>query len=247
MLEPVPLSELASAVEFGAHELVALTGGGGKTTALFALGRQLGGTTVLTTTTKMGADRSDGFPLRIQPSDDELANALAEFRAVLVWGARDGHKAVGVDPGVCDHWYDLTRHGAPFVDHVVVEADGSRRLPCKAPGPFEPVLPTLTTTAIVCVGASAFGRVIADRCHRPLRVAALAGCSPYERLTPARLATVLCSDRGGRKGVPARARFVVLLNQVSAADRPFADELADLLTRPEHAPTVVAIEPIPEV
>jgi molybdenum cofactor cytidylyltransferase len=91
------------------------------------------------------------------------------------------------------------------------------------------VLPARTTTAIVCVGAHSFGRVIADQCHRPLRVAALAGCSPYERLTPSRLARVLNSDRGGRKGVPPGARFVVLLNQVTDAARSFVGDLTDEL------------------
>lgn len=263
MLEPVALDALASVLDLSPHELIAVTGGGGKTTVLFALGRQLAGRVVLTTTTKMSVDRTDGFPLLLQPSDRELTDALGRHRSVLVWDGTDQpgtpRKAIGVAPETCDRWFelegpldhavdpavdvtvdqagdvtgdravvlagDLARRHA--VDHVVVEADGSRRLPCKAPGPFEPVLPSQTTTVITCVGASAFGRVIADRCHRPLRVAALAGCSPYERLTPKRLARVLVSDRGGRKSVPADARFVVLLNQVSASDRPFADEVAD--------------------
>jgi probable selenium-dependent hydroxylase accessory protein YqeC len=230
--EPVQLAELTAALELGPHELVGLVGGGGKTTALFALGRQLGGTVVLTTTTKMGRDRTDGFAVRVGPSDDELEEALAEHGRVLAWGAAAGQKAIGVTAARCDHWFDLA-------DHVVVEADGSRRLPCKAPGPFEPVLPARTTMAIACVGAGAFGRVIADRCHRPLRVAALAGCSPYERLTPPRLARVLRSERGGRRGVPPGTRFVVLLARVTAADRTFVDDLVGGL----GAVDVVAVAP----
>jgi hypothetical protein len=38
------------------------------------------------------------------------------------------------------------------IDWVVVEADGSRMLPVKAPGPHEPVVP-IGTTLLVQVGA----------------------------------------------------------------------------------------------
>ncbi|MFW2332937.1 selenium cofactor biosynthesis protein YqeC [Ilumatobacter sp.] len=222
MVEPIARDELAAALGLGSHELVSFVGGGGKTTGLFALGAQLAGTVVLTTTTKMGRDRTDGHHLLIAPTDVELSDALRGSRTVLAWRADAGHKAIGVAPEVCDRWFDLA-------DHVIVEADGSRQRPFTAPNPFEPVVPSRTTLLVACVGAGAFGRVIADRCHRPMRVAGVAGCSPYERLTPERLATVLSNDRGGRKGCPRHARFVVVLNQVRPSDHGFVDELVDAI------------------
>jgi probable selenium-dependent hydroxylase accessory protein YqeC len=219
VVEPIALDRLADALELGPHELVSLVGGGGKTTALFALGRQLAGTVVLTTTTKMGREVTDGHMPRFDPTDAELAEALAADRSALVWRADGGHKADGFAPESCDHWFDLA-------DHVVVEADGSRQRPLTAPGPFEPVVPSRTTTLVACVGAAALGRVIADQCHRPLRVAALAVCSPYQRLTPERLARVVVSERGLRKGQPRSARFAVLVNNVRGGDLSFVDEFA---------------------
>ena len=41
-------------------DVVSFVGGGGKTTALFALARHTPGTTLVTTTTKMGRDRTGG-------------------------------------------------------------------------------------------------------------------------------------------------------------------------------------------
>ncbi|RMH68249.1 MAG: putative selenium-dependent hydroxylase accessory protein YqeC, partial [Actinomyces sp.] len=184
MVAVIELADLVTVLRPGPHELVALVGGGGKTTLLFALGDQLGGSVILTTTTKMGRERTGGHPVLFSPPDERLLADLDRSRVVVAWGADGGHKAVGVDPTVCDHWFDLA-------DHVVVEADGSRRRPFKAPRPFEPVIPSRTTLVVACLGADAIGRVIADRCQRPLRVAAAAGCSPYDRLTPARLAAVL--------------------------------------------------------
>ncbi len=220
MAEPVAIERLSEALRLGDHELVSLVGGGGKTTALFALGRQLRGTVVLTTTTKMHRSDTGGYDVRFDPADGELADALTAHRSVLVWRSGAGDKARGVDPTSCDRWFELA-------DHVVVEADGARRRPCTAPGPFEPVVPQCTTVLVACVGADALGRVIADQCHRPLRIAALAGCSPYERLTPERLSTVLLSDRGLRKGRPPAARFAIVVGNVGPASRHLVDELVE--------------------
>lgn len=219
MTAHLPAARLAEALGLGGHELVSFVGGGGKTTALFALGNQLKGSVVLTTTTKMGRHRCGGRPVMFAPADHELADGLAEDRVVLAWAADGDHKALGVTPETADRWFALA-------DHVVVEADGSRRMPFKAPRPYEPVIPSGSTMVVACVGAAALGRVIADQCQRPMRVAAVAGCSPYERLTPARLARVLLSERGSRKACPPDARFAVLVNQVADDHADYMDELA---------------------
>ncbi|MBT5139701.1 MAG: hypothetical protein HOM37_11665, partial [Acidimicrobiaceae bacterium] len=73
----IRVGQLAEALKLGPNELVALVGGGGKTTALFALGRQLDGSVVLTTTTKMGRGRSGGRQTVFAPTDGELLAALA--------------------------------------------------------------------------------------------------------------------------------------------------------------------------
>ncbi len=233
MAEPIPIHNLARALDLGSHELISLVGGGGKTTALFALGSQLQGRVVLTTTTKMGRDRTGGRPVLFSPTDDELDAAVGRDRSVVAWKEDAVYKALGVEPQTCDHWFGR-------YDHVVVEADGSRRRPFKAPRPYEPVIPSRSTMVVACVGASALGRVITDQCQRPLRVAAAAGCEPGQRLTPERLAAVLLGERGSRKGVPPGARFAVMINQVTSRHRQYVIELADLL---EESTPVVAVEP----
>ena len=151
---------------------------------------------------------------------------------MVVWGAIDGQKAIGVRPEECDAWFER-------VDHVIIEADGSRRRPFKAPADYEPVVPSTTTTMVSVIGADALGRVIADQCHRPLRVAAVAGCQPYERLSPAHAATVLLSDRGARKELPTAGRLAIVVNKVGGANEPFVAELLDeLTTRAPEIPVV---------
>ena len=81
---------------------------------------------------------------------------------------------------------------------------------------------------VICViGADALDRTIEDQCHRPLRVGAVLGCSPYDRLTPERAAELVTSVNGGRKDVPPGARFVVCLTKVNASVWPLAERFVE--------------------
>ena len=211
--------------------ITALVGGGGKTTLLHALGVHLGHRAVLTTTTQMAADEVGGARLLLGPSMAELAEAVADDdpRPVLVWNriadkASGGPKGLGVDRDAPSGWLAL-------VDHVVVEADGSRGHPAKAPAPHAPVLPAGPTDVVAVIGANALNRVIADQCHRPLRLAATVRCSPYERLTPERAAILLTSPNGARRSVPMDAGYAIAVTMVDDASRPLVDHLVAELAR----------------
>ena len=229
MVAPVELDELVTAFGIDGSELISLVGGGGKTTTLFTLGTLLAGTTVLTTTTKMGAEQSGGFPVLIDPTDEVLGGQLARTGSALVWKAAEQRRAVGVDADTCDRWFDLA-------DNIVVEADGSRKRPFKAPAAHEPVVPSRTTLLIACVGVSALGQPIEASCHRPDLVAQIAGCGIDDLLTPERASKVLLSNDGSQKGLPPGARFMVALHRVTPDSQHHADELAELLAG--HAPLV---------
>ena len=210
--------------------ITALVGGGGKTTLLHALGAHLGRRAVLTTTTQMAADEVGGARLLLGPSRAELAEAVADDdpRPVLVWNRiadkASGPKGLGVDRDAPSGWLAL-------VDHVLVEADGSRGHPAKAPAPHEPALPAGPTDVVAVIGANALNRVISDQCHRPLRLAAAVRCSPYERLTPERAAILLTSPNGARRSVPMDAGYAIAVTMVDEASRPLVDLLVAELAR----------------
>ena len=229
----IPLTDIASALGVGDQNHVALVGGGGKTTLLHALGDRLAGRIVLTTTTKMGADEHRGRPVLIDPSDEEIVAATAAG-PVVAFRRVEGGKAIGVDPARCDRWFEL-------VDHVVIEADGSRGRPFKAPAEYEPVIPATTTLVVHVIGGDALGRVIADQCHRPLRVAALAGCRADQRLDPGLAAAVILHERGVRRSVPPDARFAVAITKVDQTTASLAGELAAELRGREPDLRIVAV------
>jgi len=236
MADEIELDQFADNLGLGPREHIALVGGGGKTTLLHALGSQLQGRVLMTTTTRMAADQDGGFPV-VTPADDPVARC--SNGPVLVWSKTESDKAYGVATSECDRW-------AGLVDYVIVEADGSRQRPFKAPTDFEPVVPATTTQLISVIGADALGRVIADQCHRPLRVAALAGCSPYRRLSPANAATVLLHDRGARRAAAERTRFLTVVTKVDKSNQDLVAELISELQSREADLLVIAIRSTPD-
>jgi len=86
---------------------------------------------------------------------------------------------------------------------------------------------------LVLVGADVFGQTLdAEHVHRPELVSALSGAALGTPITPEIVARVLAHPEGGRKGVPAGARVVALINKVERLpDRTPARETAERLLR----------------
>ena len=124
-------------LDMARHRMVALVGAGGKTSTLYALARQAadsGRTVVVTTTTHIL--RHPGLPLVEEPTPERLRAALAEHGVVTVGTVFRGDKLSGAGTP------EELRRAA---DVVLVEADGAKRLPLKAPAEYEPVIPPAPT------------------------------------------------------------------------------------------------------
>ena len=236
MTELIQLSEIANYFDLkssGQKNHIGIVGGGGKTTILHALGRQLQGKTVLTCTTKMGYDQHRNLPVYFDPEDELILKTSSEG-PIMAWKEIRGEKAIGVDPSMCDKWFEI-------VDNVVVEADGSRRLPFKAPAHFEPVIPESCTVMISTIGADALGQAISTHCHRPQRVADLAECLPDQYLTPERAAKVILHPEGQIKAKPPRAQFCVAITKVEENNIYLVEELVGLLSAADEITSVAAV------
>jgi len=182
----------AFSIQTGDH--VAFVGGGGKSNAMFRLGRELaaaGRRVLLTTTTRIFAAQIAQAPAHVifDPRQQTLTGllpaleeAVARRGQVLLIGAADAEsgKAFGLGPEVVDA---LTRSGR--FDVVLNEADGSRMRPFKAPAPHEPVIPATTTLVVPVVGLDVLGRPLTDEhAHRAARIAELAGVPLAAPVTP---------------------------------------------------------------
>ena len=197
--------------------ILCLTGSGGKTTLAHELARQLPGTVLFCTTTRIWP--SESLPVLVRPTEAELQTALREYRAVCA--------GVPAERGKLSALEIPMERLRQLADYVVVEADGSKNLPLKAHLPYEPVIPPETDQTILVVGASGFDRTIAEAVHRPERFAELCGALVTDTATPDRVARVL-SREGGFD--------VVVVNQVTGRKQlEAAGILADCLAVPVFA------------
>ncbi len=227
---------LASAINLKGTGLIAITGGGGKTSLMFALAKSLPGNVVITTTTRIFTAQMNKAPAvciygsqqlaslggedQAQTSNfkvgdfSELDTMLIRHGSCLVVGRVDGAKALGVPielPGQL-----LAR---PDVDFVLVEADGSRMRPIKAPAGHEPVIPPETHLVVNVVGIDAIGGRLTEIAHRPERVAKVTSLQSDDRLTDEALAALIVHPDGGMKSVPDKATFISLINKVETESR----------------------------
>ncbi len=237
---PDPFEQLADAL--GGPKLpcvIALVGGGGKTTTMFGLTRLLharGLRVVATTTTKMGVSQTGGLAV-VGTSVAEVVAGIAQYGAVVsvesVRGPGDRPKVGGLDESTIT---ELTRSG--HVDAIVIEADGSRRHNVKAPAHYEPVIPACATHVVAVIGADALNEVIGDVAHRAEQLAELLGAEITDRFTPERAAHLLTSEAGSRKSVPSGARFVVVITKLTPTNESSVSDVA-LRLRSEGIDVVV--------
>lgn len=228
-------------IEARTRSCTAVVGAGGKTTTTFGLAAELadrGDRTIVSTTTKMGRDQTGGLVV-VGLDRTAIDAALGQYGTCLVVDSSrtSDRKISGLTKSEASQlWLGEPR----LAMHLVLEADGARKHNVKAPAPHEPVIPSVCTHVIAVIGADALNRVIEDQAHRPLRVAAVAGLRPYDRLT-ALGAWRLLTDRqlGSAKDVPAGAWFGVLINKVTPTQRDIANELFGLLTE-GGTPTLVS-------
>ena len=227
---------------------IAIVGGGGKSSLMFALGRELaqaGQRVLLTTTTRIFAAQIEQSPAHVtfnaqtQSLNDilsQLENALSRYKQVLLIGAADeaSGKAFGLEPDIIDAIAQLN-----LVDIIINEADGSRMRPFKAPAEHEPVIPAGATLVVPTVGLDALGKPLNDaHVHRAALVANLSR-SPLETpLTPKIIANTLTHPAGGLKNVPPSARVIPLLNKLDKADKKAARSLAQMLLKTERIDSV---------
>ena len=159
-------------------ELVAIVGGGGKTSLMFALARAWPGRVITTTTTRIFAAQMSLSPgvVRLGDWETDLEAIIAQVQlhlerfgqCLIVGQLGEGSnvgKALGVSPELPGRLL-----GQAGIDLVLVEADGSRMKPIKAPADHEPVIPAETTLVVPVVGIDALDGSLDEVTHRPERV-----------------------------------------------------------------------------
>jgi len=196
---------------------VGILGGGGKTALLHTIAEELAQyhpQVIISSLTKAGI--SDTHPVHFYPEfeDEEKRPGLLENNPLYIMGAVEHEqKLLGIDE-------DQLRSLHHAADVTLFECDGARKRPIKAHQPFDPMIPTFATHAIVVVGADAVdAKVDAKRVHRPELFREVWGVNANHVLDPSFIAKVVTSQYGYLQKVPSGVEVAYFINKADTYPR----------------------------
>ncbi|MEG1524133.1 MAG: selenium cofactor biosynthesis protein YqeC [Clostridia bacterium] len=230
----IPKTELLASLLQISCGITCIVGGGGKTSLMLHLAQTLQhhGTVIVTTTTHIWPP--EGMMVLQEPTTKEAVQLGLRQQHMLCVGMRcaDGKLAMSaIQPEVL----------ASLADYVLIEADGAKRLPLKAPDAHEPVIPDCTKLVIAVAGLDGVGKSIAETAFRAEQYAKLIGIENLAHcIAPADVASVLMNNNGQRKFVTNQMRYAIVLNKADDAQRIETARQIAALIEPNVAYTVVA-------
>ncbi len=206
---------LRNALGLNAVPRLAAVGAGGKTTFLSQLAREYAQGVLLTTSTHLAVEQAGMADRHL------IIHAQNEIEAIFQTGIHDITLITGDEvsdgrlAGLPMEWLEMIANLADQANlPLLIEADGSRRLPIKAPADFEPAIPPWVKEVVVCAGLSGIGSPIdSGHVHRAEIVAGLTRQEPGSTVTSRTITNILTDPAGGLKNIPPNARKIALLNQ----------------------------------
>ena len=196
--------------------VTAIIGSGGKTSAMLRLARELGRDARVIVCTSTRILPPEGLPLLREPDAARAAEILSDEHVLCVGTPAEKGKLAAPEIPMAQL--------AALADYVLVEADGSKRLPVKAHETYEPVIPPEANQTVCVFGLSGLGRPICEVVHRAELYAKNLNVSPETILTPQLVAAHL-----NLEALHTR----VLLNQADVpGGREAARAMAELLQTP---------------
>ncbi len=206
---------LRDALGLGPHPRLAAVGAGGKTTFLLQLAREYAPNVILTTSTHLAVEQAAKADTHLilhskNEIEDIFHKGIHDF--TLITGEEVGEGRLA---GLPLEWLAIIANLAGEAGlAVLVEADGSRRLPIKAPDSHEPAIPSWVKEVVVSVGLNALGMPIdRDHVHRPEILARLTDQELASTITSSTISRLLLDPFGGLQNIPSNARNIALLNQ----------------------------------
>ncbi|NWF64221.1 MAG: putative selenium-dependent hydroxylase accessory protein YqeC [Chloroflexi bacterium] len=220
------------------HPIIAFTGSGGKTTALFQLAQQYREAkcekVFITATSHLGRWQTTVSDHHILiETEMDFAN-LPTSGVVLFTGRFEDERTTAISKNALS-W--LRAYSKDNNIPLLIESDGSRQKPLKAPAPHEPPIPDFAEIVVHVCGLSGLGKSLnEENVHRPGLFSQLTQLQPGETISSQSLLKILTHPQGGLKNIPQTAKRIALLNQ---ADSPVLQStggnMARELVRDYHA------------
>lgn len=203
------------------NELVCFVGAGGKTTALFKLAQELKHhrkkVLVTTTTAIFYPEEGDCDEVIVDSSQDSGIFTGVTEGSIIGFGKEHSpdNKLLGVERESIDELYQKK-----VFHYILVEGDGSKRRPIKAPASYEPVIPDSATKTVGLIGLDAIGKRIGNDCvHRPELFCKVTGSEMDDVIDEGKVARLILSPEGLFKALPEGCRKYLLLNKAESEQR----------------------------
>lgn len=211
--------KIKRAFDIRAGEVISLVGGGGKTSLMFAMARELAqdsNRVITTTTTKTFTPLPSQTQKLIVEKDEEkllerLLQQIDNYTHITLASEKfDSGKLIGINPKLVTRLAEIEK-----ISCIIIEADGAANKPLKAPKATEPVIPDNTSLVIPVVGVDALGcRLTEEKVFRPEIAAELLEVPIGEVMTAGLIACLITHPRGITKGSPEGARISPFINKM---------------------------------
>ncbi len=200
---------------FSNQDQIAWIGGGGKTSLIFTIAKELfSEKCVITTTTKMGinekelANKSYSFDEGNIPDFPSLNGISFIYKRIH---RDEQNKVIGLDSNLLKELsIQLHNENIP----LFIEADGSKQKPIKMHAEHEPVIPDFVNKVCVVVGLSAIGKTLdQENFHRPELISDLLQIPIGSQFEWQHLFELLSNENGYIKKIPKHAKKVLFFHQ----------------------------------
>ena len=191
---------------------------------MFSLARQIPGPVWVTTSAHLGTDQTslaDRHFVLCSKEDIQPAKWMKQKVTLLSGSATADNRLSSPAADLLEAVrVAALREGVS----LLLEADGSRSIPLKAPGEHEPPIPGWVRLVVVLAGLSMVGKPLSEQtAYRAARFGELSGLQAGELISITHVRDVLLHPLGGMKNIPAGAGKSVVFNQ---ADTPNDQDLA---------------------
>ena len=205
---------------------IGIVGAGGKTTAMYALGKHYAncGLKVLVTTTTKVIKPSLKEVDRVFIQKDIPGSIRAGEVTFVGFSCSEQNKVTGYTPGQIEKWEWI-------YDVLIYEADGANRKAIKAPREGEPVLISNTDICIGVVGLDVLMKPASEAIvHRFDLFKQVTGIEDFEPIKAIHIKRLVQDKKGLFKDVKSHTKKVLLLSKMDDEDRvKYASQIKALL------------------
>ncbi|WFD09697.1 selenium cofactor biosynthesis protein YqeC [Tepidibacter hydrothermalis] len=223
-------------IDFMKKEMISFVGGGGKTSSIFKLAKELKDRNkkvlVTTSTAIYYPNEGEYDELIIDKSIDlsDINKDKIKEGSITVIGREVSkeNKLLGLSKESIDEIYNLE-----VFDYILVEADGSKRKAIKAPADHEPVIPFNTYKVVGVIGLDCIKKKInMENVHRPELFCNITNSKMEEIIDEDKIFKLIINKKGLFKATPENCKKYILLNKVEVEERKkIALQIRDLVIK----------------